>query len=204
MAITEKDIHKTADDLVAQNISPTLENVRDALGGGSYTKISKIMKIWRTEQAKKEVLAGIKEPAPERVSRAASEFAKNVWEEAQALATERLNSEREALETARKEYEERTQEATDVADKIANDLEVAKNEIASLEAIKDELNAKNEAIKDELNAEKIENAKLSSKINELEKEKKSNSEKQVFEIMKKLDAFQAQLDNMRKERDSQS
>ena len=186
MAITEKDIHKTADDLVAQNISPTLENVRDALGGGSYTKISKIMKIWRTEQAKKEVLAGIKEPAPERVSRAASEFAKNVWEEAQALATERLNSEREALETARKEYEERTQEATDVADKIANDLEVAKNEIASLVAIKDELNA-----------EKIENAKLSSRVAELEKETTETREKKDSEILKKLDAFQAQLDNMR-------
>lgn len=128
MAISEADVHAAADQLVAEGRDPTLSAIRDMLGKkGSYTTISDAMKVWRAQQ--KAAAAPIREAAPAAVIERTSELASEVWSVALALANERLTSEREALESTRKEMELAQTEAADLADQMADDLEAARAQI---------------------------------------------------------------------------
>jgi DNA repair exonuclease SbcCD ATPase subunit len=207
MELTEKDleIHAIADRLVSNNIKPTLSNVRKALGGGSFTTISDSMKIWKESQSKQRSMETIKESAPEALKNNALGLINEVWKVAQSIANERLNSERDALEEARVEYEEQAVQAAELADSIALELEDANKLIVNLNARIDELTLTNSDLTDEnkkqadeisklskyaeetkANIEKIsienkglysENARLAGHIDDLEKEKKGNLEK---------------------------
>ncbi len=104
MAITIQDIHAAADQIVADGESPTLANVRTALGGGSFTTISEAMRVWK--EARRAVAAPIREPAPAAVTERLDEVGSEIWTIAIAIANERLTNEREALEQTRTELEQ--------------------------------------------------------------------------------------------------
>lgn len=127
MAITTADIHAAADRLQAEGHSPTLAAVRSALGGGSFTTISEAMKSWRAAQ--QAAAAPMREAAPEAVGERAAQLAADVWAIAQAMASERLEREREALETTRQELEQQQREAAELADQLAAELDAARVQI---------------------------------------------------------------------------
>lgn len=121
MAITTKDIHAVADQIVAEGGSPTLANVRKALGGGSFTTISEAMQEWKA--SRQAVTVPIREPAPAVVSERLNEFVGELWVVALDMANGRLQTEREALEQARQDMEQARQEAADLADQVSAELE---------------------------------------------------------------------------------
>jgi chromosome segregation ATPase len=121
MATTKEHIWKAADDLTAEGINPTLANVRERLGGGSYTDISQHMQVWRANRQ----AAPIREPAPAAIADRLGELAGEIWAIALEIANSRLQAEREALEQARQEMEASRQEAADLADQLSADLETA-------------------------------------------------------------------------------
>ena len=49
MAITKESVFECANQLLEDDITPTLAKVRKALGGGSYTTISEFMAEWRKQ-----------------------------------------------------------------------------------------------------------------------------------------------------------
>jgi len=129
MAITTQDIHSAADRIQAEGQQPTLAAVRAALGGGSFTTISEAMKRWKAAQQQQQASAPLREAAPQAVADRLAEVAAEVWGIAQAMANERLQSEREALDAARVEMEHAQAEAVELADALAADLDAARVEI---------------------------------------------------------------------------
>lgn len=127
MALTTADIHAAADRLQAEGQTPTLAAVRSALGGGSFTTISEAMKPWKAAQ--QAAAAPVREAAPEAVGEKAAQLAADVWAIAQAMATERLERERKALDATRQELEQQQREAAELADQLAAELDVARAQI---------------------------------------------------------------------------
>ena len=68
----------------------------------------------------------MREAAPEAVGERAAQLAADVWAIAQAMASERLEREREALETTRQELEQQQREAAELADQLAAELDAAR------------------------------------------------------------------------------
>lgn len=127
---TKEAIWAAADELEAAGEKPTHAIIRKKLGGGSFTTISEAMNERRSKRDAEK--APRIEPAPERVSSAATEFAGIVWASAQEVVNTRLAAERDALETARNEFAVEQQEAADFADQLSADLEIATAKIDTL------------------------------------------------------------------------
>ena len=102
MAVTKEQIFSAADELAAGGQKPTLEAIRQRVGG-SYTTISPALNEWKARQA--TAAAPLREPAPQAVADRLAELGADVWAVALDLANARLAVEREALEKARVELE---------------------------------------------------------------------------------------------------
>lgn len=95
MAITIEQIHQTADQLHQEGIKPTQMNVRERLGGGSFSTIAEGLKSWRVEN---ETIAQLQAVViPQDITDRTQVLIAQVWETAQAIANERLTADREAL-----------------------------------------------------------------------------------------------------------
>jgi chromosome segregation ATPase len=127
MAVTKEQIFSAADELAAAGQKPTLEAIRQRTGG-SYTTISPALNEWKARQA--TAAQPLREPAPQAVADRLAE----VWGIALELANARLASEREALEKARAELEADRAEATELADRLAAEVEELQSRLASTEA----------------------------------------------------------------------
>jgi chromosome segregation ATPase len=127
MATTKEQVWETADAITAEGGRPTLANVRERLGGGSYTDISQHMQTWRARQ--QAIATPTREPAPAAITERLKEVATDLWAVALEMANSRLQAEREALEQAMQKTEQTRQEAIDLADQIAAELDIARAEI---------------------------------------------------------------------------
>lgn len=134
MALSKTDVFTAADRLVAAGKTPTLNEVRKAVGGGSFTTISDAMKEWREKQQQAAVVPAIREAAPDEIAARLVELGAEVWSLARDKANARLQSEREALEQTRQRLEEEAAEAGELADSLAAELEAAKKSIEDLKA----------------------------------------------------------------------
>ena len=123
---TKEDIWAAATTLVEAGERPTLSAVRRAVGGGSYTTISEAMAEWRAMQTQP---ASSREPAPESIVSQASDLAAAIWAQASALAQERLQVERAALDGARAEMEQERAEAVELADTLAAELDQIRTDL---------------------------------------------------------------------------
>ena len=132
MAITKKSIFDAADALDAGGQRPTLAALRKAVGGGSFTTISEAMKEWWAVRAVREAPA--REPAPPVVGERLGVVADEIWALALQVAKERLASEREAFDAARAQAEQDKQEAVELADVVAAELEALQGKISVLES----------------------------------------------------------------------
>lgn len=125
---TREEIWTAADALVEAGERPTLVAVRKQVGGGSYTTISEAMAEWRARQ---EQPPARRDPAPETIAAQAAEMAAAIWAQASALAHEKLQAERAALDAARETLEQERAEAVDLADVLSSELDQVR---ADLEA----------------------------------------------------------------------
>lgn len=130
MAITRERIWSAADELDAAGHSPTLQAVRRAVGGGSYTTIQEAMVEWKARRAAQQIPPS--EPTPQPIDDAIAELGGHVWAIALQLANERLSSERQSLEVMRAESDASRQEAADLADQLAAELDEAQRQAATL------------------------------------------------------------------------
>ena len=131
MAITREQIFAAADDLDANGQSPTLGAVRKAVGGGSFTTISEAMTDWKARKAAREAPAS--EPLPNAVAKRLEAAALDLWASAVEAATGRLQGERERMDEERRDLLSSRDEAAELSNQLAGELEVSKARILELE-----------------------------------------------------------------------
>ena len=129
MAITKETIWHAANELDQAGEKLTLANVRKKVGGGSFTTISEAMTEWHATRPRSAVK---RDPVPEKVSDAASEFTAMLWQVAHELADGRLQAEQAELEKLRAQFEEEKSEAAAFADQLNQELETEKQKAIEL------------------------------------------------------------------------
>jgi len=176
MAITKEQIFAAADQLDSIGQNPTLNNIRKALGGGSFTTISDAMSEWKGRKQAKE--SPLREPAPQALAERITELGMDIWAVALDLANGRLAAEREALEVVRGQLETEKQEAAELADQVTAELEALQGRVSALEAA--ELAAHNDA------------DALRTQCNQMS-ERAATAEARAIEIEKRADNLNAEL-----------
>lgn len=159
MAITREQILETASSLHTQGIKPTQTNVREALGGGSFTTISEVLREWRAEQDQTAQLQQI--VIPHDITDRTNILIAQIWETAQALANDRLIKEREALEHKEALINAEIDESNKIIETLENEqselttqLDTLNNDNSLLTTKNNELENLNNSLQTQLNAEK--------------------------------------------------
>lgn len=186
MAITREQILETASRLQAQGIKPTQTNVREALGGGSFTTIAEALREWRADQDQTAQLQAVVIPAD--ITDRTQVLIAQVWETAQNLANDRLLKEREALE----HKEALINAEIDESNKIIETLE---NEQAELTAQLDTLNNDNSLLTNKNNELENRNNSLETQLN-VEKDRADQATAQNNQLQAKLDDQNAKIERL--------
>lgn len=130
--VTKQSVYDAANALKANGQKPTIDAIRKALGGGSFSPISELLKEWRAEQTASQAAAPIVEQAPAALQERFGAVLASAWADALALANERLESERRALAETREALEADKAEAVAFANSLEADLEAAQLTIRQL------------------------------------------------------------------------
>ena len=118
--ITRDAVFATADELAAQlGRAPTQAQVRDALGGGSFTTIGPHMKEWEASRA--ERAEARETPVPDAVQAALAELAGRLWQVASSEAAL-------GVEAARREVEDMRRDAAAEASASAEAIQIVEGE----------------------------------------------------------------------------
>ena len=159
MAITKDQIIETANQLQAQGIKPTQTNVRESLGGGSFTTISEVLREWRQEQDQTAQLQAVVIPAD--ITDRTNILIAQIWETAQALANDRLIKEREALEHKEALINAEIDESNKIIEtleteqaELTNQLDTLNNDNSLLNTKNNELENLTNSLQTQLTAEK--------------------------------------------------
>ena len=173
MAITREQILETASSLQAQGIKPTQTNVRESLGGGSFTTISEVLREWRQEQDTTAQLQAV--VIPNDITDRTNILIAQVWETAQALANDRLIKEREALEHKEALINAEIDESNKIIETLENEqaeltaqLDTLTNENSSLNTRNNELENIVNSLKTQLQAEKDRADQATAHANQLQ------------------------------------
>ena len=209
MAVTKEQILAAADQIAAAGERPTLEAVRQIVGG-SYTTISPVLNEWKARQ--KEAAAPLREPAPQAVGDRLTEVGADIWAMALGLANSRLAAERESLEKARADMEAAQAEAAELADKLAGEVDALQSRLASIEAAEqaarteaDELRAKLTAAQEQAHTAEARAVEIERRAGELRTEldrahqDADQARQALAEQQKANQATTAQVDRLRDE-----
>lgn len=131
---TIEQVTAAADALIAEGQKPTLANIRAALGGGSFSTISPLLKQWRESHREEAATTPIADPAPDEITEQVQSMAGHIWQAAMQLANARLQQERETLEATRLAIEAERDEAAELADQVNGELERVTGEAEALKA----------------------------------------------------------------------
>lgn len=171
MAITREQILETANQLQAQGIKPTQTNVRESLGGGSFTTISEVLREWRQEQDQTAQLQQV--IIPNDITDKTNLLIAQVWETAQNLANDRLLAEREALSHKEALINAEIDESNKIIETLENEqaeltvqLDTLTNDNSLLNGKNNELENLNNSLKTQLTAEKDRADQLQAKLDE--------------------------------------
>ena len=211
MAMVNRDsVFEAADALVESGMRPTLQKVRDKLGGGSFTTLSKFMEEYRAQAEAKS--HPIKEPAPEAISEQLSAVAAEIWATALSLANARLSAEREGLDQARAELEQSQAEAIELADQLSDENEQLKCSLSEREHLiktltdqVSELTSSAQKDAAQYSELKAEADKSQVKISEIEKRVSDYKERlgqQKTELTGTIEKISEQSDRLVKEKDA--
>ncbi len=122
MAITKDQVFEAAEALTGEGAEPTYITVRERLGSGSFSTISKYLREWKAAGKGKDVEAAPLEiPAEFRAS--LERFGAEVWRTLGAFA-------RTEIEAARTAFEERMRERDEEMERAAGTVDALQGERA--------------------------------------------------------------------------
>jgi chromosome segregation ATPase len=124
--ITQEDVFSAAREIVERGEKPTVLEVHKILGKGSYSTITKHLRIWEDSSeaidARIELLPQEIE-VPEFLLNDTLILTKKTWTAARAMADNLLANERNALEEAKLNYLEEIEQAINLADQATSEQE---------------------------------------------------------------------------------
>ncbi len=171
MAITREQILETASKLAEQGIKPTQTNVRESLGGGSFTTISEVLREWRQEQDQTAQLQQI--VIPHDITDKTNLLIAQLWETAQNLANDRLVAEREALSHKEALINAEIDESNKIIETLENEqseltaqLDTLNNDNSLLNTKNNELENFNNSLNTQLTTEKARCHQLQGRLDE--------------------------------------
>ena len=171
MAITREQILETASKLAEQGIKPTQTNVRESLGGGSFTTISEVLREWRQEQDQTAQLQQI--VIPHDITDKTNLLIAQLWETAQNLANDRLVAEREALSHKEALINAEIDESNKIIETLENEqaelttqLDTLNNDNSLLITKNNELENLNNSLNTQLTTEKARSHQLQGRLDE--------------------------------------
>ena len=171
MAITREQILETASKLAEQGIKPTQTNVREALGGGSFTTIAEALREWRADQDQTAQLQQV--VIPSDITDRTQVLIAQVWETAQTLANDRLVKEREALEHKEALINAEIDESNKIIETLENEqaelttqLDTLNNDNSLLITKNNELENLNNSLNTQLTTEKARSHQLQGRLDE--------------------------------------
>jgi len=149
-AAKEKAITAAADALLLEGTdSPTNDQVRNYMGGGSIADISPVMRRWR-EKRREELL--VTENIPVDVRNASDQFLHRLWvvasRDAGAALEKQRDETKQLIETLQTEQEEALEEIRTLENKVSNaekEARHAQNNLKTLETKLAESDAKLQA-----------------------------------------------------------
>ena len=97
--ITKEQVFETAAALAEEGTRPTVNNIRERLGSGSYSTITAHLAAWREDSA------AVVAPAPSDIPEAVQSSFGRVWALANKAARDELETQREAFENLRREMD---------------------------------------------------------------------------------------------------
>lgn len=156
--LTTELIHATADQLQAEGIRPTLANVRERLGGGSFSTIGEAMKLWKAE--KQETAQLEKVVIPQEIGERLQLLGAELWGTAQDHANALLSKEREALQHKEALFNDELEQYKNIVatveaeqaesliqlDTLTNERDFIMSELEQLHAKKAEIEQDNEQL----------------------------------------------------------
>ncbi|MCG5549176.1 DNA-binding protein [Halorhodospira halochloris] len=130
MAYTFEQIHTVADSIAGRGENPTINKVREELGGGSYTTISEAMRYWRARQREENLLREVQLPQAlqERLHKAGAEL----WQTALNEAEQRLAQRHKELDEDKEQINRQLADAQDVIQSLEREQEQARARIGEL------------------------------------------------------------------------
>ena len=121
--ITQEDVFNAAQEIVAQGEQPAVLKVHSLLGRGSFSTITKYLRVWENsyEATEASVNSLPKEnEAPEILNVDTQALVKKIWTAAKVIANEQLTTERLALEEVKIKYDRDIEQAINIADQAAS------------------------------------------------------------------------------------
>ena len=129
--MTREAIFAAADDIAASGETPTLEGVRQIVGG-SFTTLGPALRKWREQQAA-VAAAPPSEEIPELVQKQLQELGKRLWAEVAEQSRQKVQAERDALQRERQEMQAAQAEIGATADRLARRVEELEGRCAALQ-----------------------------------------------------------------------
>lgn len=118
--VTRDEIFAAADSIKAGGQEPTLDAIRQKIGG-SFSTLSPALSEWRDLQA--SAAKPLQDPAPDELYRSLTGVVDEFWSIAIQKANAKLAGERTALEQARERMAEYEREMTALADRLQTRIE---------------------------------------------------------------------------------
>lgn len=128
---TQEQVNQIADTLAADGKRITVALVREALGGGSYSTLSPLVKTWREAQASE---AAAVDALPEEAEAAGAQATRTIWATAMAHAQMRIDLAQQHAAQRVSEAEAEKTEAVAEIERLETDSEARRNALAALEA----------------------------------------------------------------------
>ena len=196
----KKRIFDAADELHTASETgeyPNVEAVRQRSRAG-MNNVVEAMQEWRQNQRKQ--VQAVREPLPANLHGVLQNMGQNLWETAQQLANESLDTARAAFESEKADLLQLSVEQSDAYEKQAAELETAHLRIVELERLVEVAETAAQAIAQQL--EDVQHALLSSEQKaSLAEQRAEEIERRAADLRAELDHAHAEADRLRIERD---
>lgn len=129
--LTMEQIHQTADQLVSEGVKVTQQAIKDRIGG-SFSTINKGLRLWRSE--KNVIQHSENVTLPHDLESRFTVAVTQLWEQAQSLANQRLESERQALQNAKDEVLSELSDMDEQLEQVELELLTTQSDLATATA----------------------------------------------------------------------
>lgn len=128
--ITEKRIHAAIEQIIESGENPTQARIREVLGGGSFTTIGEVLRVWRDGEQENQTL--LSSDMPDALRDDANVLIAKIWQTADHLANDRLAAAHDALKIAQAKADADMSETLETVVVLESDIENIQKNLLSM------------------------------------------------------------------------